>query len=291
VLQLIVRTSVVLALVIAGSLAGQRDSSAATCVGSVGPGIAPPAHVPAGVPGFHARWYGQSGYMTLCAGEQSTATVAYYNSGSLGWVAGRAGETAYLGTWSPEPGQDRPSKLGGDGHLGTPNTGWPRTDRIAVQPVPYVAPGQVAWFRFMIQAPATPGHYRLYLRPLIEGAAWMEDEGVFWQVVVQNADGTVPPPPAPVPTVTTTTVLASWYGPGFYGNRTACGQLMTTTLQGVAHRTLPCGTIVRLSYGARSVAVPVVDRGPFIAGREFDLTYATKIVLGCTDLCPVVWTR
>ena len=116
---------------------------------------------------------------------------------------------------------------------------------------------------------------------------------MFWQVVVRNPDGSVPPPPvAPTPPpVTATTVLASYYGPGLYGNRTACGQTMTSTLQGVAHRTLPCGTIVRLSYGDSSVAVPVVDRGPFIYDREFDLTYATKVALGCPDLCRVVWTR
>ena len=284
-------------LVSAGSVGAAAPAAAATCVGSVGPGIPPPAGVTAGLPGFHAAWFGQSGYMSLCAGEQSTATVAFYNSGSRGWIAGRMGETAYLGTWGPEPGQDRPSKLGGDGYLGTPNTGWPRTDRVAVQPAAYVGPGQVAWFRFTVQAPLTPGYHRIHLRPLIEGATWMEDQGVYWQVVVLNPDGTVPPAPPPLPVVapvspvTTTTVLASYYGPGLYGNRTACGQLMTTTLQGVAHRTLPCGTVVRLSYGDRSVAVPVVDRGPFIAGREFDLTYATKVSLGCPDLCWVAWAR
>jgi hypothetical protein len=54
-----------------------------------------------------------------------------------------------------------------------------------VQPAPYVGPGQVAWFQFTIQAPSTPGTYRLYLRPLIEGAQWMEDYGVFWVVTVK----------------------------------------------------------------------------------------------------------
>jgi len=155
------------------------------CTSGVGPGIAPPAVVPAGLPGFHASWYGQSGYPTLCAGERSTATVAYYNSGSLGWVSGRMGEVAYLGTWVPEPGQDMPSPLGGDGQLGSPNTGWPRYNRIAVQPSPYVGPAQVAWFQFAIQAPANRGTYRLYLRPLIEGASWLEDYGVFWLVTVK----------------------------------------------------------------------------------------------------------
>ena len=155
------------------------------CSSSVGPGIGAPASVPAGVPGLHAAWYGQSGYPTLCAGQRSTATVAFYNAGSIGWVRARMGEVAYLGTWGPEPGQDRPSPLGGDGQLGSPDTGWPRYDRIAIQPAEYVGPGQVAWFQFTIQAPASPGTYRLYLRPVIEGAAWLEDYGVYWVVTVR----------------------------------------------------------------------------------------------------------
>ncbi len=163
-----------------------------SCVSSTGPGIPPPARVPAGIPGFHAAWYGQSGYMRLCPGERSTATVAYYNSGSRGWVLGRMGEVAYLGTWDIEPGQDQPSVLGGDGQHGSPATGWPRFDRAAIQPASYVGPGQVAWFQFAVQAPTRPGTYRLGIRPLIEGATWMEDYGVFWEVTVLNADGTVP---------------------------------------------------------------------------------------------------
>jgi hypothetical protein len=170
-------------------------TSAATCANSVGPGIPPPPSIPAGIAGFHAAWYGQSGYPTLCPLQRSTATVAYYNSGSLGWVNGRMGEVAYLGTWGPEPGQDAATPLGGDGGAGSPNTGWPRYNRIAIQPADYVGPGQVSWFQFTIQAPATPGYYRLYLRPLIEGATWLEDYGVYWLVTVLNADGTPPPPP------------------------------------------------------------------------------------------------
>jgi hypothetical protein len=157
----------------------------AACTSSVGPGIPPPASPPSGQPGFHASWYGQSGYPTLCAGERSTATVAYYNSGSRGWVLGRMGEVAYLGTWSPSPGQDQPSSLGGDGQLGSPNTGWPRFNRVAIQSSEYVGPNQVAWFQFTIQAPSAPGSYRLYIRPLVEGAQWMEDYGVYWSVTVR----------------------------------------------------------------------------------------------------------
>jgi len=131
--------------------------------------------------------------MSLCPGDRMTATVAYRNSGSRGWVNGRLGEVAYLGTADSDPGQDAPTILGGDGALGSPATGWARYNRPAVQPAPYVGPGQVAWFQFTVQAPAAPGTYRVAIRPLIEGAQWMEDYGVFWQVTVLEPDGSAPP--------------------------------------------------------------------------------------------------
>ncbi len=74
--------------------------------------------------------------------------------------------------------------------------------------------------------------------------------------------------------------VASWYGPGFYGSRTACGQTFSASLMGVAHKSLPCGTEVTLRHGGRTVEATVVDRGPFIAGREFDLGVAVKQALG-----------
>src|SRR6266513_966303 len=124
-------------LILAGMSLGQATPAAAStpaaaCASSVGPGIPPPTSVPLGIPGFHAAWYGQSGYPTLCPGERSTATVAYYNSGSFGWVRGRMGEVAYLGTWEPDPGQDRASPLGGDGTQGSPAPGWPRYNRVSL---------------------------------------------------------------------------------------------------------------------------------------------------------------
>jgi rare lipoprotein A len=75
---------------------------------------------------------------------------------------------------------------------------------------------------------------------------------------------------------------ATWYGPGFYGRTTACGQVMSHALMGVAHRTLPCGTPVALYFGGRTVTVPVVDRGPFANGASYDLTSATAEALGMT---------
>jgi rare lipoprotein A (peptidoglycan hydrolase) len=82
---------------------------------------------------------------------------------------------------------------------------------------------------------------------------------------------------------------ASWYGPGLYGNGLACGGRLGPGTLGVANRTLPCGTRVTLRYRGRSVTVPVIDRGPFHATREWDLTGATKARLHFPDT-GVVWT-
>jgi rare lipoprotein A (peptidoglycan hydrolase) len=69
---------------------------------------------------------------------------------------------------------------------------------------------------------------------------------------------------------------ASWYGPGFYGHRTACGGTLSAGKIGVANKTLPCGTKVRLRYRGHTVTAPVIDRGPYVGGRDYDLTPATK---------------
>jgi len=74
--------------------------------------------------------------------------------------------------------------------------------------------------------------------------------------------------------------LASWYGPGLYGNRTACGQTLTTTIVGVAHKSLPCGTKLTINHGDRTIRTEVIDRGPYSGDREFDLTSAARDKLG-----------
>jgi rare lipoprotein A (peptidoglycan hydrolase) len=94
--------------------------------------------------------------------------------------------------------------------------------------------------------------------------------------------------PGPEAYVSDGMVLASWYGPGFYGRRTACGQTYTPEILGVAHRLLRCGTLIQLTSPAGvTVSVPVIDRGPYISGRALDLSNATKIALACRDLCRV----
>ncbi len=80
---------------------------------------------------------------------------------------------------------------------------------------------------------------------------------------------------------------ASWYGPGFYGRRTACGQTLTGGIKGVAHKTLPCGTRVVFKRGDRTVTARVIDRGPFASGRQWDLAPAIKQALGYSGDGPV----
>jgi peptidoglycan lytic transglycosylase len=73
---------------------------------------------------------------------------------------------------------------------------------------------------------------------------------------------------------------ATQYGPGFYGHRTACGERLTKTTIGLANRTLKCGTQVAVYYQGRTMIVPVIDRGPYAKGVDWDLTEATGRALG-----------
>jgi hypothetical protein len=76
------------------------------------------------------------------------------------------------------------------------------------------------------------------------------------------------------------TAAASYYGPGLYGGGLACGGTLQPGTLGVASKTLPCGAKVKLLYHGQTITVPVVDRGPYVAGRDFDLTSATRERLG-----------
>jgi peptidoglycan lytic transglycosylase len=76
--------------------------------------------------------------------------------------------------------------------------------------------------------------------------------------------------------------IATWFGPGFYGQKTACGQTLTPAVIGVAHRTLPCGTLVNVSYDGRTLTVPVLDRGPY-SGADWDLTAGAAQALGIAE--------
>ncbi|HTA32335.1 MAG TPA: septal ring lytic transglycosylase RlpA family protein [Solirubrobacteraceae bacterium] len=94
---------------------------------------------------------------------------------------------------------------------------------------------------------------------------------------------------APAPAATTapapphTGAVATWFGPGFYGRRTACGQTLTPGVIGVANRTLPCGTLVQITYKDHTLTVPVLDRGPYAHHASWDLTAGAAGALGITE--------
>ena len=85
--------------------------------------------------------------------------------------------------------------------------------------------------------------------------------------------------------------LATYYGPGFFGRQTACGQVLTPDLHGVAHKRLPCGTLVAITYAGREITVPVIDRGPFNGAYSWDLAQATADALGFTASGEIGYVR
>jgi rare lipoprotein A len=101
-----------------------------------------------------------------------------------------------------------------------------------------------------------------------------------------NTQSSSTPPTAatPAPAKVHTTGIATWFGPGFYGQTTACGQTLTPGVVGVANRTLPCGTLVKVSYKGRTLTVPVLDRGPYSSiGADWDLTAGAAEALGIEE--------
>lgn len=84
---------------------------------------------------------------------------------------------------------------------------------------------------------------------------------------------------------------ASYYGPGFYGNTTACGQTLERGTVGVAHKRISCGTRVRFHYRGMSRRIPVIDRGPYITGRRWDLTNAARRKLDFPKGVDEVWAN
>jgi rare lipoprotein A (peptidoglycan hydrolase) len=93
----------------------------------------------------------------------------------------------------------------------------------------------------------------------------------------QSAPGTTPTKPS------AKAQIATWFGPGFYGQKTACGQTMSPVIVGVASRTLPCGTLVLMNYKGHQLTVPVIDRGPYAHGATWDLTWGAASALTISE--------
>ena len=73
--------------------------------------------------------------------------------------------------------------------------------------------------------------------------------------------------------------IATHFGGGFWGSRTACGIVLRPETVGVAHKSLPCGTVLEFYYRGRTVRAPVVDRGPYANHAAWDLTMAASRAL------------
>lgn len=124
-------------------------------------------------PQYRSAFYTQSAYPTVAPGQTAEWVIALTNTGTTGWDLGQ--DTAVrLGTWSP---QDAPSLLA--------SSAWITPNRPAQQTTTWVGPGQQAWFRVELQAPTAPGNYRLYLRPVIDGVLWLENDGAYVDVSVR----------------------------------------------------------------------------------------------------------
>lgn len=104
-----------------------------------------------------------------------------------------------------------------------------------------------------------------------------------------SSEGRRLPEPVPAPGGGWYKALAAAGGESFSGRRTACGHLLQPDAIGVAHPVLPCGAKIFISYNDREVLTQVIDRGPFVPGREFDLTRRLARELGLRGTQPILW--
>src|SRR6266550_1137953 len=147
-------------------------------------------------PGFHSAWVSQSPYPTLQPGQVSTAlSIVFRNTGTQTWTKGVLGLEARLGI-----NQD-------DAQWAPLGVNWMSVNRVAAQTEASVPPGANATFTFQVRAPQIAGTYSLHLRPVIDGTAWMEDQGVFLTITVPLPAGTVP---RLVPTIIRSGLAIPW---------------------------------------------------------------------------------
>jgi rare lipoprotein A len=120
-------------------------------------------------------------------------------------------------------------------------------------------------------------------RTLLALAIALMCAGALTSAALASTGGAVAPSNPPVKAAAKAQI-ATWFGPGFYGEKTACGQTMSPVIVGVASRTLPCGTLVLVNYKGHRLTVPVIDRGPYAHnGATWDLTWGAASALTITE--------
>ncbi len=123
---------------------------------------------------LHSAWAGQSDPGVLVPGQVATVTLRFANTGTETWQKGVAGKQLNLGV------------VGDSLAYSDMAVGWLSANRVATTVEQTVAPGGVATFTLQVKAPSAPGSYRLPLRPVIDGVAWLDDQGVYVPVVVDG---------------------------------------------------------------------------------------------------------
>lgn len=121
--------------------------------------------------GLSSKWVGQSGYPGITVGGTATITVTFRNTGTAEWRRGT-------------PSEIRLGIVGDPGFDPSMAAEWPYPERPAIQSRPVVRPGEVASFSFDVRG-TRPGTFRLRLRPVVDGVAWLDDEGVYVDVEVR----------------------------------------------------------------------------------------------------------
>jgi rare lipoprotein A len=140
--------------------------------------------------------------------------------------------------------------------------------------------GTGAWHEVASTTVASDGSFALTWRPNVSGVTSFRAT-LAAPAGTASAASAAPAPTSPPLAVTIyRDSIATIYGPGFFGHKTACGEKLKPTTLGVASRTLKCGTLVSIDYDGQSVTVPVIDRGPFANHATWDLTSATASALG-----------
>jgi uncharacterized protein YkwD len=119
--------------------------------------------------GFHSAWASQTQVPAMQPAATSQVTLVFRNTGTKTWTRGVAGSQVALGVNGDNPTF---SAMG-------LNVGWPSSNRVAVQNESSVAPGAAASFTFVVKAPFGAGTVRIPLRPVVDGVAWLEDQGVY----------------------------------------------------------------------------------------------------------------
>jgi rare lipoprotein A (peptidoglycan hydrolase) len=133
--------------------------------------------------------------------------------------------------------------------------------------------------------------------PLAQRAVWLAGIALVAAIVAlaltrRDADGNQSRPAAVVVPGTENgyyTARAAPYGPTASRSRTACGRPLLKTTEGVAHPVLPCGVRLYIRFHGREVLTQVVDQGPNVPGREFDITKALANQLDLHGTQTISW--